>query len=564
MFAAMSILMRFQRWLGFENARPFHVFLGVLAISLIFRAILIHYLLPYYSIDENEVVESAIGFVVGDLDPRFYKYGHLTSYVLALVYYAYAAIVSVFSSSYLNMDQVLYDVFFIRYDFYYIARFQQVVFNLVIAIFSFKLADMFFNRRVAWFALALLLIPVQEFHLDYTVRVDDTLAMCFVLTTYFYIRFLQDGKDILLTGLVICLAAAFASKPMPALFSFIVLVIPFLRSEKKGKFIGRVLITFILASLIFNPYFVLKFQEFFKYNYESLTGFQTSSEEMSRYAFGYEFFWIGRYGIPYQVIAFISFIVYSAMTFMRRNEDRWMGWQLMIIPVTYWLGFSQFNTRFYWFITLIPFIAIMIAVAWDQLSRFTDAKVALIGAAAVLFIVANLNVLESNIRIANDVLTKEVAMTRFESKFRQTVQKGARVLLIGNQSRSPYLINRDINKEAQRGQYFMYERMQNEGYKNFFIKAHQYWVRFKDTYTMFTLDQNWYDLYQGSRLEELVYKNLLKYAKQQKIQYIVLTTVRANYVSDWESSPDIRKVIDTHGMEDVYGPNVKMYQVLRF
>src|SRR5215475_10895728 len=48
--------------------------------------------LPFYSIDENDVVEPAAGVLMGDWNHQFYTYGPLFTYLLSLVYAAGAAL----------------------------------------------------------------------------------------------------------------------------------------------------------------------------------------------------------------------------------------------------------------------------------------------------------------------------------------------------------------------------------------------------------------------------------------------------------------------------------------
>jgi hypothetical protein len=553
------------RWLELNSSKEVKFFLLFLTLYFSIRAILAHYLLPYYSIDENEVVESAVGFVVGDLDPRFYKYGFLTSYILAVIYKIYAVFISIFSSNYIDSDSVLYGVYFKRYEYYYMARFLQSIFNFFSILLLYKIARLYINKRTAWIFLALMIIPIMEYHVSYTVRVDSILGFCFILTTYLYIRYLDLNNKIYLYGLFVALALAFSSKPMPALFSFIVLLYPFIKSNDKIKFIGKFLAIFFLTSLIVNPYFLIKFKAFYQYNYNALFGFQVGSETMKAYAFGYEFYWIKRYEISFIVITIISLIiyVYALIKDLDYSKKKMVLFNTLLIPITYIFCFSMFNTRYYWFIIAIPFIVFLWSFTFDYFAnKFNVKSLVFYPVVIVISVILLLPVVKSNLDTINKVINYNVGMIDFTPEAEKKIPNKANVLFIGFQSRSPLMFHYDINKEAGRGQYFMYHRSENKGYVQHFVKAHRDNSSKKKMFNLISPSGNYYDGFKGDKNEKLIYEDMVEFCRKNKIEYIVATSHNKEHISVWESDPNVEKIVDSKDLNELtYGPHSKLFKV---
>ncbi len=348
---------------------------------------------------------------------------------------------------------------------------------------------------------------------------------------------------------------------MPSLFGFIVLLLPFIHSSEKPKFIVHFFLYFIGASLVVNPYLILNFKEFYSYNYDALFGFQTSSDEMKGYPFGYEFYWTESYGsyFKYMVMAAMGFFGFK--TIVEARNKQWPMLIFLSMPLAYFLCFSPFHTRYYWFIVLVPYVVFMFAYAWDALATKLNQKIATIALLLLLSGATLFNVFASNYRVFDAVVFHTSALERADAFLDETLKRNERIIHVARQSRAPQTYNIDLQKEAQHGQYFMYERIRNDGYKNFFIEAHRDLVRKRKTYNVIAFDRANYDQYKGHQLEKLMYTDLLNYAYSNQVKFIILTYNREEYVAEWEADARAEKVFDSFEMNDVYGPNVKVYKL---
>jgi len=75
----------------------------------------------------NEIVEFSIGYLCGDWDPHWYKYGPLYSYLLAVIYY----VCSLFAEG--SLEDYIKDIFISPSRFYLIGRVVNVILNLLIS-----------------------------------------------------------------------------------------------------------------------------------------------------------------------------------------------------------------------------------------------------------------------------------------------------------------------------------------------------------------------------------------------------------------------------------------------
>src|SRR5262249_22460015 len=72
--------------------------------------------LPFYSIDENDIVDPAAGFLMGEWNHQYYTYGPAFLYLLSLLYAAAAFLKGQ------SIHLFATDVFFDAYWHYYLAR----------------------------------------------------------------------------------------------------------------------------------------------------------------------------------------------------------------------------------------------------------------------------------------------------------------------------------------------------------------------------------------------------------------------------------------------------------
>ena len=160
--------------------------------SFVLRLLMLDHDLPYYSIDENDVVESALAFVAGDWDPRWYKYGPLFSYLLAIIYSVQQWFVITFLDG--SSEAYFYAAFFDSAYFYYFARFFHLIVILTIAGVSARFCWRYYDKQTAIIVLILSIAPIIELITDFTVRIDTLQGLLALVCLYFAVSFRADEK----------------------------------------------------------------------------------------------------------------------------------------------------------------------------------------------------------------------------------------------------------------------------------------------------------------------------------------------------------------------------------
>lgn len=207
--------------------------LGTLAI-VVFRLLWGHAYcaegLPFYSIDENDIVEPAAGFLMGDLNHQFYTYGPLFMYLLSLVYAAAALLTGH------SVHLFATDVFLDAYWHYYLARLLGLIVILATLVIAVVETERTFSFLAAVLCLVLLAFPVAENFTEYTVRIDVLQGLFQLLALFSIVRFFASGglRHYVMAGAWIGLAVA--SKPIPgALIVPIAVGVAFVRTWKERR-----------------------------------------------------------------------------------------------------------------------------------------------------------------------------------------------------------------------------------------------------------------------------------------------------------------------------------------
>src|SRR5215813_4414244 len=112
--------------------------------------------LPFYSIDENDVVEPTAGFLMGDWNHQYYAYGPVFMYLLSSVYGAAA-----FLSGH-GVHRFATDVFFDPYWHYYLARMLSLIVILATVAVAVLETQRIFSSLAAVICLVVLAFPVAE------------------------------------------------------------------------------------------------------------------------------------------------------------------------------------------------------------------------------------------------------------------------------------------------------------------------------------------------------------------------------------------------------------------
>jgi len=252
-----------------KNAKTVLFLILLLGTSL--RVWGINFGLPYqFHQDEPIVVNHALAYGTGDLNPHFFIVPPLTSYILFFFYAAYYLLLNVLGIV-KGSEQFASMFFKDPTAFYIIGRMVIGVLPSIASIYLvFRLAGKFFSRQASLYsalAMALVFLNVINAHYIYT----DSLLVMFLLLAYLAMADLLKSpslKNYILSG--VCIGLAAATK-----YNAILLAVPFLLLH---IFVGRKRLLDIkmllgicaiaMAFIAFNPYSVLDWKFFLS----SITG----------------------------------------------------------------------------------------------------------------------------------------------------------------------------------------------------------------------------------------------------------------------------------------------------
>jgi|GEM_PF-1531753 len=453
--------------------------------------------LPYYSIDENDVVEYAIGYLGGDLDPHWYKYGPLYSYLLGIIYW-------ILSWFHTDPQAFIQHYFIDGSTFYYTARLVNSLLNIVLAILTFRILQKFFKTDIAWMALVLAIFPFFDSLTGFTVRVDTLQAVWVAASVYHLLALVQTGKAknylfaALFTGLSV------ATKPLPAL-----LILPtfflahvFMKMKprasvdkkqlKLGKKTAPTALSFtsalpksltdyrlylflggaVLASILFNPYSYLNYDLFREEQLRAI-----SEEGARNFLPGWDirrFF--GPFGHAFTLLGFAS-LVYVLIQSLRKKDQAALI--MVSYPLIYFLAFAKGAAREYFYITMVPFMIISMVLSWQDLMAVLLKpgqtrqwitmifSILLLAQPAYGLISRSLQLAQAS--KAGDGYTALAA----ENWIRENIPGGTGILYYGYYTNMPRLLHSDAQKQAGLGEYFMYYRYNNEYLKRQYFAAHQ-------------------------------------------------------------------------------------------
>ena len=154
------------------------------------RLAMLNWELPYYSVDENDVVEPALAFLSGNWEPHWFRYGPLFSYLLAFLYKIWMWISSITVGW--TRDHFFYRAFFEPTPFYALARAFHGFIVITIAGVSWLFARKNFNPQASLLALVLGFAPFLDIIANFTVRIDTLVGLFSLLSLFFATQF---GKD---------------------------------------------------------------------------------------------------------------------------------------------------------------------------------------------------------------------------------------------------------------------------------------------------------------------------------------------------------------------------------
>lgn len=150
----------------------------ILTLGVVARLALLGRDLPYYSVDENEIVEQAYVFLSGDLCPSFYSYGPLIAYLLAASYGAGWLLLDLVGEW--SCAEFFHRAIFQPTPFYTAARALHAAADVAALAVASRLAARGAAAPAGWAVLAIGSAPLLSLNTDFTIR-NDTFQGLFAL-----------------------------------------------------------------------------------------------------------------------------------------------------------------------------------------------------------------------------------------------------------------------------------------------------------------------------------------------------------------------------------------------
>ncbi len=332
--------------------------LSILTLAFLIRIIGVNFGLPdLYHADEPIVVNHALAYGAGDLNPHFFKIPPLISYLLSLVYGVYFLIGSRMGC-FKSVDNFLN--LFLRdpTSFYLLGR---IIFGVILGVATvyvlYRLCRKFFSREhglIAAFFLAVCFLHVRDSHYIY---VDIPLLFLAVLSFFPIFKILERGKkkDYLLFGVLF--GSAVATK-----YNAVFLFAPFLLSHiiRKGSFkliftSIELYLTLALSLCIFftlNPFSLIDLRFFIS---ELLT--QSKSEGFLGFFHHFQYSLSGGMGVPLFYLS-LAGVLFS---FFSRGSKRLVTLSFVLVYFIVLAVCSQPYDRYV--LPLLPFLSLFAADA---------------------------------------------------------------------------------------------------------------------------------------------------------------------------------------------------------
>lgn len=254
-----------------KNITLLIVLLGL--IALIFRVWGIDYALPFlYSIDEGQIIPSAVRFGTGDLNPHTFTYPPFFKYLLFAfygIYYIIGSVFGVFSS--VKDFEIMY--FNDPSPFYLIGRLTSAVMGVITVIITYFIGKNAYNKATG--LLASLFLAFCWFHIEYSrlALPDGPMSFFIILSLYFSLKIIDNDKLINYVAAGIFCGFAIATKYHGGIAIFAILAAHLIRLSDQNQLsfksvnVKPLIVGYFCiagAFLLANPYAVLDFQSFWR------------------------------------------------------------------------------------------------------------------------------------------------------------------------------------------------------------------------------------------------------------------------------------------------------------
>ncbi len=325
---------------------------------------------PYHA-DEPIVVNHALAYGTGDLNPHFFKIPPLASYLVFFVYgllFVIGRVVGLFP------DLLAFQTLFVQKPviFYILARLTLGVMPGVLAVyFLFRFALRFFSTRTALTAAALLSVNFLHTRDSHYAYVDIWMSFAAFMAVFLACKIIKEGRlsSYVQSGFWIGVATAFKYNAVLAGASL--LVAHGLSKEKKAS---SLIIGVLMASLVYvllNPFSIVSFNEFIVDVIH-----QSTAESHVGLWHPVAYSLAGAGGWPW-ILAGVTGLYLLAL---RDKKIFWVIISPMLLFYLQLVFFSQKHERYV--LPLVPFLCLGAAIA---LERFLSYKKAVFIFALIVF-----------------------------------------------------------------------------------------------------------------------------------------------------------------------------------
>ncbi len=347
------------RWI--HNSYGWLLAIGLLAFAL--RVAGIHFGLPHlYHADEPIVVNHALSYGTGDLNPHYFKLPPLMSYILFLLYGFYFVGMFLLGKVHSAAD---FQALFLTdpTGFYFLGRFVLGAFlgTLTVVVF-YRLIERFFSKRLA--IGAGLLFAVNFLHVQNSHYIYLDMPLLLVLTASFFpiLKILKGGerKDYILFGVLLGLAVGTKYNGFFILFPFLAAHAIF-KGRKFFEYIDKNIIFAAVVSLLtffaVNPFALL---DYFAFTRDIFSMHEFEGRQGWTHHFVYSL--AGAFGYPALLFAGAGML---ALVF-RFQKERFV---LFSFAAAYYCVLTQFSEQHdRYILPLVPWICFFAADGCERLT----------------------------------------------------------------------------------------------------------------------------------------------------------------------------------------------------
>ena len=247
------------------NQKPLLLILG---LAFLLRFVGIWYGLPsMYNSDEPDNVVQALSYgAKGSLEPTYFGYPTLYSYVLFLIYGLYFGLGQIFGM----FDTALEfgAAYFLNpTGLFIVGRFLSVVLGTAGVYIIYKIGERFFSKRAAWMAALFVALSFAHVQASHWILLEAALVFMSALGIYLILRF-SEAPTLRMNFLASFVCGLAISTKYNAGFVFVPLLLATVLNHKRElrhlfKHLGISIATVTFGFLLGTPYWLISFTSFF-------------------------------------------------------------------------------------------------------------------------------------------------------------------------------------------------------------------------------------------------------------------------------------------------------------